>query len=416
MRAEIITIGDELLIGQVINTNASYIGKKLSEIGISVARIVSVGDVEKEIIDELKYALDNFEVIILTGGLGPTHDDVTKNAICKLFNTRLVFSEEVLNQVKEFLAKRGITQINEANKSQAFVPEKAKIINNYWGTAPGFLFEEGGKIVIVMPGVPKEMMGMMENFVINYLAPKSGENVIKQRVLKTAGIPESHLYEKLKDTVAEIEKFCKVAFLPSALGVKIRITVKAKNSSEAEKIINEAEEKIKTKIGKYIYSVDDEELEEVVGKLLAQKGLKLAVAESCTGGLIADRITNIPGSSRYFERGIVAYSNEAKIQILGVPEELIKIYGAVSREVAEAMAEGVRKISGADIGISTTGIAGPTGATPTKPVGLVWIGYSDKNETFAKEFRFGDNRLENKQRASQMALEILRRKLLGIEI
>ncbi|CUS84398.1 amidohydrolase, PncC family, partial [Candidatus Kryptobacter tengchongensis] len=204
-----------------------------------------------------------------------------------------------------------------------------------------------------------------------------------------ADYPESHLYEKLKDTVAEIEKFCKVAFLPSALGVKIRITVKAKNSSEAEKIINEAEEKIKTKIGKYIYGVDDEELEEVVGKLLAQKGLKLAVAESCTGGLIADRITNIPGSSRYFERGIVAYSNEAKIQILGVPEELIKIYGAVSREVAEAMAEGVRKISGADIGISTTGIAGPTGATPTKPVGLVWIGYSDKNETFAKEFRFG---------------------------
>lgn len=416
MRAEIITIGDELLIGQVINTNASYIGKKLSEIGISVTRIVSVGDVEKEIIDELKYAIENFEVVILTGGLGPTHDDVTKNAICKLFNTRLIFNEEVFNQVKEFLAKHGRTEINEANRSQAFVPEKAKIINNYWGTAPGFLFEENGKIVIAMPGVPKEMKGMMENFVINYLGQRSGKNVIKQREMKTTGIPESHLYEELKDTIEEIQKFCKVAFLPSALGVKIRITVKAKNQNEAENIINEAEKRIKAKVGKYIYGVDAEELEEVIGKLLTERGFKLAVAESCTGGLIADKITNIPGSSKYFERGIVAYSNEAKIQLLGVPEELIKNYGAVSREVAEAMAKGVREISGADIGISTTGIAGPTGATPTKPIGLVWIGYSDKNETFAKEFRFGDDRLENKQRASQMALEILRRKLLGIEI
>ncbi|MCS7228478.1 MAG: competence/damage-inducible protein A [Candidatus Kryptonium sp.] len=416
MKAEIITIGDELLIGQVINTNASYIGRKLSEIGISTARIVSVGDDEKEIIEELKHAFDNFEVVILTGGLGPTHDDVTKNAICKFFNTGLVFNEEVFNQVKEFLAKRGRTEINEANRSQAFVPEKAKIITNHWGTAPGFLFEEQGKIVVVMPGVPKEMIGMMENFVINYLAQKATGNVIKQKVLKTTGIPESYLYEKLKDTLDEIKNFCKIAFLPSALGVKIRITVKAKNQNEANRLIEEAEKRIREKAEKYIYGVDNEELEEVIGRLLTERGLKLAVAESCTGGLIADRITNVPGSSKYFERGVVAYSNEAKVQILGVPEELIRNFGAVSREVAESMAEGVRKISGADIGISTTGIAGPTGATPTKPVGLVWIGYSDKNETFAKEFRFGDDRLENKQRATQMALEILRRKLLGIEI
>jgi len=416
MRAEIITIGDELLIGQVVNTNASYIGMKLSEIGVKVERNVSVGDVENEIIEELRYAFNNFDVVILTGGLGPTHDDVTKNALCKFFNTDLVFNEDVLNQVKEFLAKRGRTEINEANKSQALVPRKAKIITNYWGTAPGFLFEEQGKTVIVMPGVPKEMMGMMENFVINYLSQKAKGLVIKQRVLKTTGIPEAYLYEKLKDTVEEIEKFCKIAFLPSALGVKIRITVEAKNQIEADNLINEAEKKIREKVNKYIYGIDDEELEEVVGKLLTERGLKLAIAESCTGGLIADRITNVPGSSKYFERGIVAYSNEAKIQILGVPEELIKNHGAVSREVAEAMAKGVREISGADIGISTTGIAGPTGATPTKPIGLIWIGYSDKNETFAKEFRFGDDRLENKQRAAQMALEILRRKLLGIEI
>ncbi len=416
MKAEIITIGDELLIGQVVNTNASYIGRKLSEIGISVARIVSVGDSEKEIIDELKYSFENFDVVILTGGLGPTHDDVTKSAICKFFNTELVLNEDVLNQVREFLAKRGRTELNEANKSQALVPAKAKIITNYWGTAPGFLFEENGKIVIVMPGVPKEMMGMMENFVINYLSEKSTGSVIKQKVLKTTGIPEAYLYERLKDTVEEIEKFCKIAFLPSALGVKIRITVKAETKEKADRLVEEAEKRIREKVEKYIYGIDDEEIEMVIGKLLVEKGLKIAVAESCTGGLIADRITNVPGSSKYFERGIVAYSNEAKIQILGVPEELIKNYGAVSREVAEAMAEGVRKISGADIGISTTGIAGPTGATPTKPVGLVWIGYSDKNETFAKEFRFGDDRLENKQRASQMALEILRRKLLGIEI
>ena len=196
MRAEIITIGDELLIGQVVNTNASYIGMKLSEIGVKVERIVSVGDVEKEIIEELRYAFNNFDVVILTGGLGPTHDDVTKNALCKFFNTDLVFNEDVLNQVKEFLAKRGRTEINEANKSQALVPRKAKIITNYWGTAPGFLFEEQGKTVIVMPGDPKEMMGMMENFVINYLSQKAKGLVIKQRVLKTTGIPEAYLYEK----------------------------------------------------------------------------------------------------------------------------------------------------------------------------------------------------------------------------
>lgn len=415
MRAEIITIGDELLIGQVINTNASYIGQKLSEIGIRVGRIVSVGDAESDIISELKYAFENFDVVILTGGLGPTHDDVTKNAICKFFDTELVLNEDVLNQVKEFLAKRGVG-LNEANRSQALVPKKAKIINNRWGTAPGLLFEENGKIVIVMPGVPREMQGMMENFVINYLAEKSAGNVIKQRILKTTGIPESYLYEKLKETVHEVEKFCKIAFLPSPTGVKIRITVHAENKEKADDIVKEVERKFREKVDKYIYGVDDEELEEVVGKLLVERGLKIAVAESCTGGLICDRITNVSGSSRYFEHGVVAYSNEAKVQILGVPEELIKNYGAVSREVAKAMAEGVRKISGADIGISTTGIAGPTGGTPQKPVGLVWIGYSDKNETFAKEFRFGYDRLGNKQIASQMALEILRRKLLGIEI
>ncbi len=415
MRAEIITIGDELLIGQIINTNASYIGQKLSEIGINVARIVSVGDTESDILAELKHAFENFDLVILTGGLGPTHDDVTKNAICKFFDTELILNEDALNQVKEFLAKRGVA-LNEANRSQALVPKKAKVINNRWGTAPGFLFDESGKIVIVMPGVPKEMQGMMENFVISYLAEKSTGNVIKQRILKTTGIPESYLYEKLKDTVKEVEKFCKIAFLPSPTGVKIRITVRAENKEKADDIIKEVEGKFREKVDRYIYGVDDEELEKVVGKLLTERGLKIAIAESCTGGLICDRITNISGSSRYFERGIVAYSNEAKVQILGVPEELIKNHGAVSKEVAEAMAEGVRKISGADIGISTTGIAGPTGGTPQKPVGLVWIGYSDKNETFAKEFRFGYDRLGNKQIASQIALEILRRKLLGIEI
>lgn len=415
MRAEVITIGDELLIGQVVNTNASYIGQKLSEIGIKVIRIVSVGDTESDILAELKYAFDNFDLIVLTGGLGPTHDDVTKSAICKFFNTELVLDEDVLNQVKEFLAKRGV-ELNEANRSQAFVPKKAKIINNFWGTAPGFLFEESGKIIIIMPGVPKEMQGMMESFVINYLTEKSKGNVIRQRILKTTGIPESYLYEKLKETVEEVEKFYKIAFLPSIFGVKIRITVHAESKEKADEILKEVEKKFREKIDKYIYGVDDEELEEVVGRLLVERGLKIAIAESCTGGLICDRITNVSGSSRYFERGVVVYSNEAKFQILGVPEELVKKYGAVSREVAEAMAEGVRKISGADIGISTTGIAGPTGGTPEKPVGLVWIGYSDKNETFAKEFKFGYDRIGNKQIASQMALEILRRKLLGIEI
>ena len=414
MKAEVISIGDELLIGQVVNTNASYIGRKLSEIGITVERVVSVGDKLEDIIYEFELGFKNFDILIVTGGLGPTHDDVTKSAVCKFFNTKLVLNEDVLSKISEFLKKRGRGELNKMNREQAMVPEKAKIIPNHWGTAPGFIFEEKGKIMIVMPGVPKEMIGMMESTVLNYLKKFSG-GVIKYKNLKTTGIPEAYLYELLNETVKEIEKFAKVAFLPSYLGVRIRITVSADNIEKANELIEKAEKMIREKAGKYIYGVDDEELEAVVGKILKEKKLKLAVAESCTGGLITHRITNVPGSSKYFERGVVAYSNEAKVQILGVPEELIKKHGAVSEEVAIAMAEGVRKISNADIGISTTGIAGPTGATPTKPVGLVWIGYADKNESFAKKFLFGDDRLENKERAAQAALEILRRKILGIE-
>ncbi len=413
MRAEIITIGDEILIGQIANTNAAYLGEKLYSIGISVVRTTVVGDDEERILKAFSDAYERFDVVLVTGGLGPTHDDITKKAVCKFFNTDLVMNEEALENVKRRLAQRNLP-ITEPNKEQALVPRTAIVIQNHWGTAPGMLFDRDEKHFFVMPGVPFEMQGMMGDFILPYLEKRVTDSVIRQQTLKTTGIPESFLYQLLGN-IDDISQGAKLAFLPRPQGVMLRITVHESNVERAKRKIADVEQRIRIKAGEYIYSVGDEELEEVIGRLLMERKLTVAVAESCTGGHIANLITNISGSSNYFERGVVAYSNPSKIETLGVPEGLIEQHGAVSREVAEAMAAGVRRIARTDIGISTTGIAGPTGGTPAKPVGLIWIGYSDKNGTYARDYYFGDDRLRFKIRASQAALEMIRRKLLGIE-
>lgn len=414
MKACLITIGDEILIGQTVNTNASFIGEQLTNLQIDVLKSVVIGDDEETIMHEFNEAYKNSDLIIVTGGLGPTHDDVTKSCVAKFFKSDLIKNEDVLNDIKQLFKKRG-REVTESNEQQAFIPKTAEVIRNSKGTAPGMWIEKSKKIFVVMPGVPYEMKEMM----ISTVAPKL-EIILGERKeftmiknLMTTGIAESHLYEKLGD-IKELLNGSKLAFLPNQFGVKLRMTVKAPNEVEAQNRISELEQKIRAIAGRYIYGKDDEKLEEVIGRLMVDRGIKIAIAESCTGGLISSRLTNVSGSSSYFERGVVAYSNAAKVEILRVDEDLLQKYGAVSLEVARLMAEGVKAISGSDIGLSVTGIMGPTGATPNKPVGLVYVGICDENMCTAKEFRFGDDRLLNKDRTTQAALEMVRRNLLGI--
>ncbi len=412
MDAVIITIGDELLIGQVVNTNAAFIAEQLNDAGISVAEIVTVADDEEEIVRSLREHADRHDVTIVTGGLGPTHDDVTRRAVCRFLGVDLVRSPEAEKNVRAFLDARG-RPWTAAAENQTLIPGGAEVLANAHGTAPGELFRRGGRSLIVMPGVPYEMETMVRDAVLPYLRARSSGSIL-HRTLRTTGIAESALAEHL-EPIDRLLEGASLAFLPSPSGVRLRITVKGSDRPACERTIRIIEERMREKIAKYIYGVDDEELEEVVGSLLAQRGWTIAVAESCTGGHLANKITHVPGSSRYFERGVVAYSNRSKIDLLRVPPEMIEHHGAVSREVAEAMAHGLREAASTDVALSTTGIAGPSGGSAEKPVGLVWIGYAGPRETLALKFQFGDGRLRIKERAAQAALELLRRKLLNLE-
>ncbi len=414
MNAHIITIGDEILIGQTLNTNAAFIGEHLTNIQINLRKSSVVGDKEEDVLKEFKECMNENDLVIVTGGLGPTHDDITRKCIVKFFHTELIQNKEVLEDIKNLLLKRGI-KLTKINEDQSLVPKIAKIIRNELGTAPGMWIEKDSKIFVVMPGVPYEMSTMMESYVIPELSKKIGklEFTEKRQTLLTTGIPESLLYEKLGD-INELLKDARLAFLPSQFGVKIRITVKEENSELANNKLVEIEQKIRNKIGRYIYSKKDETLEQVVARLLGERGLTLAIAESCTGGHISNLLTNISGSSKYFDRGIISYSNASKVEILRVNEDTITEYGSVSLEVSRQMAEGVKSTSGTDLGLAVTGIMGPTGAGTDKPVGLVFIGLCDDKVCTAKKFNFGDDRSLNKQRTAQAALDMLRRYLLGI--
>lgn len=416
MNAHIITIGDEILLGQTLNTNAAYIGEQLVNIQVSVGKTSVVPDNEAAIIKEFKQCLDENDVVIVTGGLGPTHDDITRKCVVNFFHTSLVVNNEVLQDIETLLKKRG-RELTKITEGQALVPEIAEVIRNKLGTAPGIWIEKDGKIFVVMPGVPYEMKAMMESFVIPNIKEKMGtpEFIEKRDTFLTTGIPESALFEKLGN-LDELLDGAKMAFLPSQFGVKIRITVKEADEESAASKLTEIEQKIRSKVGRFIYSHRDESLEQVVARLLIDRGLTIAVAESCTGGMISNLLTNISGSSKYFERGVISYSNAAKVEILRVNEDIISQYGAVSLEVARQMAEGVKSTSGTDLGLAVTGIMGPTGASTDKPVGLVYIGLCDEKVCTAKKFNFGDDRLLNKQRTAQAALDMLRKYLLGISL
>lgn len=416
MKAYIISIGDELLLGQTVNTNASFIGEKLSDLNIDILKIAVIGDDFSDIMQEFKIAWNISDIVLVTGGLGPTHDDITRDCVVKFFSSNLTVSEAVLDDIKT-LFKKWNRELTDINKDQANVPEIAEVLSNERGTAPGYWIEKESKIFIVMPGVPYEMKGMMNSFVIPRFQEitKDKKSLVKRLILNTTGIPESHLYEKFGD-LDEMLGGAKLAFLPNQYGVKLRITVKGDEEEVVQSKLIEIEQKIRAKAGRFIYGKNGESLESVVGKLLEKRALTISVAESCTGGSLANHLTNVSGSSKYFDRGVVSYSNASKVEILKVDEDVLAEHGAVSREVAMQMAEGVRSTSGTDVGVSTTGIMGPTGATTDKPVGLVYIGYCDEKVCTARKMIFGGDRLLNKQRTVQAALDLVRRQVLGISL
>ncbi len=413
MKAEIISIGNELLSGRTVNTNATYIAQKLVEIGISVGWVQTIADAADAIREALDTALRRADVVLLTGGLGPTHDDITKKVIAEYFGSKLVMNEEILRDVEEKFRRRGIP-MPEINREQALVPDKAELMPNPVGTAPGMIFRHDGKLVFVMPGVPREMKSMMESSVIPRLQSECEACRIRVNLFRTTGIPESVIYEKIESELKRFSSY-EIAFLPAYTGVDIRVIRKGADIKD-EARFQEFQQMLQKHIGDYIYTTDQRNLEAVVGDLLKERGWTISVAESLTGGLVQDKITNVSGSSAYFMGGIVAYSNEAKMQFLKVKEASLKQYGAVSDVVAREMASGVREAFGTTIAVSTTGIAGPTGATPTKPVGLMFVGLATADLVVARKFQFGNDRLINKQRSAQAALEMVRRGILGLPL
>ncbi len=410
MLAEIISIGDELLIGQIVNTNAAWMSRQLNAANIRVRQVSVVGDEGDEIRRSLELALSRADVVLLTGGLGPTHDDITKKVVAEYFDSaEMVTDEKVLAHVKGIFQRRNL-RMAPVNEGQALVPKKATVLWNDYGTAPGLLFEREGRYCAIMPGVPAEMQHLMNERVLPFLKSKNKNVTIRHRTVRTVGIGESALFEKLAP-IEELEKFGKIAFLPHFSVVDVRISVYENDATVAAQRIHAAEEYILSRVGPNVYGFDEETLESVIGRLLIEKKATLAVAESCTGGFVAHRLTNVSGSSQYFDRAMVTYSNAAKMQMLGVPEEVLQQHGAVSEECAKAMAAGVRRVSNVTYGVATTGIAGPTGGTEEKPVGLVWVGVASPERVFAQKFLFTKDRLINKERFSQMALNLLFREL-----
>lgn len=412
MKAIAISIGNELLNGRTVNSNAGYIGRQLHEAGIPLRRVLTVRDEPEEITAALRLALDQADVVLLTGGLGPTHDDITLQVVADFFVSELVFHPEVMARIEQRYRERGRV-LPEVNRRLAYVPEKAEVILNPVGTAPGAHFRDAaGRQVFVMPGVPREMEGMMQDYVLPHLKKENRGANFTVHLYRTSGIAESRIFELCRDLFERYPGF-ETAYLPKFTGVDIRIMYRD-DEGPSEATYRAFEQAFYGIIGDYIYTTEDIELEQVIGQLLHQRGWTLAVAESCTGGMVQHKITNIPGSSGYFLAGMTTYSNESKLALLGVEEATLQRFGAVSAETAREMAEGLRRKMNCDVAISTTGIAGPGGATPEKPVGLMYAGLATAEKAFSCKFLLGNDRLINKERGAQAALEMLRRELLGM--
>ncbi len=408
MKAEIITVGTEILLGDIVNTNSQYLAKELAIHGIEVYYQNTVGDNETRLIQAFEESLKRSDIVITTGGLGPTNDDITKEVACKYFNQELKLHEPSLNKIKNYFKKLNI-ELSENNKKQAYFPDEAIILENNNGTAPGAILTKDNKIIIILPGPPKEMKAMFEESVKLYLQ-KLTDSVLVSKTLRTFGIGESLLEEKVIDIINAQSNPTIAPYAKESEAI-LRITAKAKNEKEANDLINPVIDEIKNRVGEFIYGEGNTSLEEEVAKLVVDKNMTIAVAESCTGGLVSSSLINYSGISSVFMEGCVTYSNEAKISRLGVKKETLDKYGAVSKETAKEMAEGIAKNFNTNIGLSTTGIAGPQGGTDEKPVGLVYIGIYINGKTTVKKFVFSGDRQRIRVKATKTILNELRLKL-----
>jgi len=412
MNAEIICVGTELLLGHVLNTNAAFISKEFSSAGINTYFQTTVGDNPRRLAESIVLGISRSDVIIITGGLGPTIDDITLQAMSDALHKRLVFRKEILEKIKRYFKRSKIGKAPPEIKQQAMLPEGARYFDNKFGTAPGVILEQSGKIIIALPGPPRELEPMITNQVVPFLIKinKEDSEVIKTKTLCITGMVELLINNKIKDLL-RLSGRTTVGIYVKHGTVEIKITAKAGSEKAADKEISAVEKTVRKRLGKIVFGENDDTLEGAVGKILYRKGMTLATAESCTGGLLADRITNVSGCSKYFKMGVIAYRNEVKKQLLGVDPELIEKYGAVSKETAIAMASGIKKLAGTDIGVGITGIAGPTGGTEKKPVGLVHISVIIKNKTYHIEKDYYGNRKENKWLSTCAALNILWKEL-----
>ena len=409
---EIITIGDEILYGHILDTNAKWLSKNLNELGVKTNKISTIGDNYIQIKDILQSSIKENDIIILTGGLGPTNDDITKKCLNDFFKGKLVTDNYTLSHIKKIFKKRNL-DLTKKNRDQALVPDNCKVLHNEYGTAPGIAFEKDNKLVISLPGVPYEMKSLFEDKCSQIIKQKFSLSIIHHRTIKTVGIGESWLSDLISEWEKNLDNNISLAYLPSIGRVKLRLTGRGNNLNKIKSAIDKEEKKVLPILRKYIYGFDNEELESCVGNLLIKNKKTLSIAESCSGGYLSHLVTSIPGSSKYFSGSVVAYSNNIKINNLNVNKKNIEKFGAVSKEVVEEMATNVRKKFNSSIGISTSGIAGPSGGTEKKPVGTVWIGYSDKNKTLSKKLLLTDRRDINITLSSIGALNMARLNLDG---
>jgi nicotinamide-nucleotide amidase len=412
INAEIITIGDEILIGQIVDTNSAWIAQKLNDIGINVAQITSISDNKANILNTLDSATSRADLIIVTGGLGPTKDDITKHTVSEYFKSPLVCNQEVLDHIIHLLEPRGI-KINELNIKQADVPDKCKVLHNALGTAPGLWLEKDGKIFVFMPGVPFEMKYIVSEQLIPRLKEQFQTPAIVHKTLMLQGIAESMLAQHIGEWENQLPASIKLAYLPSLGLIRLRLTAKGDKEEILKNKISEQVQKLIPLIKSWYFADDNETIETTIGKLLKKNNKTLSVAESCTGGNIAHLITSVPGCSEYFTGGIVSYANQIKEDFLEIDPRLIISYGAVSKQVVELMATNVCRIMKTDYAVATSGIAGPDGGSEEKPVGTVWIAVASRTGVYSKKYSFGDNNRErNIQRATMSALSELRKFIL----
>lgn len=417
IRAEVITIGDEILFGQITDTNTQWISTELTNIGIRTVRKSSVGDQAEAILEILHEAHERADVIIITGGLGPTKDDITKKTLCSYFGVELVRNETALALVTSFFEKRG-REMTDLNRGQADLPANAVYLQNDWGTAPGMWFEfqrsgEPSRVYISLPGVPFEMKHLMTNRVLPKLQTHFKTPIIKHRIIRTVGIGESFLAERIEAWEDALPAHIKLAYLPHFGQVRLRLTATGDDEVTLDRELDEQVSKVLPLIENNVFGYDDDELETVVGKLLKDKSLTLGIAESCTGGYVSSQITKVPGSSTYFQGSIVSYSNEIKIKQLGVEPGTLEQFGAVSEETIRQMAEGVRNVLNTSVGIATSGIAGPDGGTPAKPVGTIWIACATDQRTVTRLLKLGQYRDQNIQLTATYVLNMLREELIS---